>query len=175
MTFALGRIRAFPSPLAALNAKHRSPVNAIALGTVISLAVMLPLGIHYTPEVAFAMVGTAQTILIVGVYILMNASCIGFYSRSRDHKLNLLSHVIIPVLGIAAFIPAWFDGVGIKILGLKFITPLVKPYSYMGPAVAVWMGLGVVFLIVLYIVNPRRVTEVGLVHIDAPADERVSA
>jgi amino acid transporter len=174
MTFALGRIRAFPSPLAALNAKHRSPVHAIALGAVISLAVMLPLGFHYTPTVAFGMVGTALTILIVGVYILMNASCIGFFSRSRDHKLNLLSHVIIPVLGILAFIPAWCAGAGIKIPGINFISPLSAPYSYMGPATAIWMVLGVIFLIILYVTNPRRVTEVGLVHIDAPAD-KVSA
>ena len=171
MTFALGRIKAFPSPLAAVNAKHRSPVNAIALGAVISLAVMLGLGLHYGPTVAFAMVGTALTVLIVGVYILMNAACIGFFSRSREHKLNLLSHVIIPILGIAAFVPAWCAGAGIKIPGLKFISPLIAPYSYMGPACAIWMGLGVIYLIVLYVTNPRRVAEVGLVHIDAPLDK----
>jgi amino acid transporter len=171
MTFALGRIKAFPQPLAALNAKHRSPVNAIVLGTVISLAAMLGLGFHYTPTVAFAMVGTALVILIVGVYILMNAACIGYFSRSGNHKLNVLSHVIIPVLGIAAFVPAWCAGAGIKIPGLKFISPLTPPYSYMGPAVAVWMGLGVIYLIYLYLRDPQRVIATGQIHLDAPAAE----
>jgi hypothetical protein len=138
---------------------------------VISLAVMLGLGLHYTPTVAFAMVGTALVILIVGVYILMNAACIGFFSRSGDHKLNVLSHVIIPVLGIAAFIPAWCAGAGIKIPGLKFISPLIPPYSYMGPAVAVWMVLGVIYLIYLYARDPQRVIATGQVHLDAPAAE----
>lgn len=175
MTFALGRIRTFPSPLAAVNAQHKSPVNAIALGAAISLAVMLGLGLYYDPITAFGMVATGLVILIVGVYILMNAACIGFFSRSREHKLNPLSHVIIPVLGIAAFIPAWCAGAGIKIPGLNFISPLTAPNSYMGPATAIWMGVGVVYLIVLYVTNPQRVTEVGLVHIDAPVDSKVNA
>ena len=60
------------------------------------LPVMLGLGLHYGPTTAFFMVGTALVILIVAVYIVMNAACIGFFSRSREHKLNLLSHVINP-------------------------------------------------------------------------------
>jgi amino acid transporter len=175
MSFALGRIKAFPSPFASLNSRHKSPVVAIAVGAVISLALMLGLGFYYDPVTAFLMVATALVILIVAVYILMNAACIGYFSRSRDHKLNVLSHVIIPVLGIAAFVPAWCAGAGIKIHGLNFITPLTKPLSYMGPATAIWMGLGVIYLIVLYVSNPRRVTEVGMIHIDAPAADKVSA
>jgi amino acid transporter len=174
--FAMGRIRAFPPVLGLVNARHRSPVNAIALGAMISLAVMLGLGLHYGPTEAFAMVGTALTILIVAVYILMNAACIGFFSRSRDHSLNLLSHIIIPVLGIAAFVPAWCAGAGIKIHGLNFITPLPAPLSYMGPACAIWMGLGVIYLIYLYVRDPQRVVAVGQIHIEAPlTEERVTA
>jgi amino acid transporter len=165
--FAMGRIKAFPTVLAHINPKHKSPVNAIILGTVISLIVMLGLGLHYDPETAFAMVGTALVILIVGVYILMNAACIGFFSRSRDHKMNPLSHLIVPILGIAAFVPAWAAGAGIKIPGLNFISPLPAPLSYMGPATAVWMLIGLIYLIVLYLTDPQRVEQVGLIHIDA--------
>jgi amino acid transporter len=163
--FAMGRIRAFPNPLAQLNSR-RSPVNAILLGGVISLAVMLGLGLGYDPETAFAMVGTGLVILIVGVYILMNAACIGFFSRNKNLGFNPLSHVIVPILGIAAFVPAWCAGAGIKFPGLSFITPLPAPLSYMGPAVAVWMLIGVGYLIYLYRSDPQRVIAVGTVHID---------
>jgi hypothetical protein len=37
----------------------------------------------------------------------------------------------------------------------------------MGPAVAAWMVIGVIYLIYLYNRHPRRVTAVGLVHLDA--------
>src|SRR6185437_7095153 len=135
-SFAMGRIGAFPSILASVSPRHRSPVVAIALGGVISLVVMLALGLHYDPTTAFAMVGTGLVIMIVGVYILMNLSCIGYFARSG--RLNVVSHVVAPVLGIAAFVPAWCAGSGIKIPGFSFITPLPAPLSYMGPAVAIW-------------------------------------
>ena len=168
--FAMGRIRAFPPLLGAVSSKHRSPVNAIVLGGAISLVVMLALGFGYDPVTAFVMVGTGLVILLVAIYILMNAACIGFFVRSQDHKTSVVSHILIPVLGIAAFVPAWCAGAGIKIPGLSFISPLGPPYSYMGPAVAVWMVLGVGYLIYLYRRDPQRVVDVGLIHIDLEPD-----
>ena len=125
MAFAMGRIHAFPAALGRVSARHRAPVNAIVLGTVISLAAMLGLGLHYGPTEAFAMVGTGLVILIVGVYIVMNAACIGFFTRGGG-KFNLLSHLIIPVLGIAAFVPAWCAGAGIKIAGRELDQPAAR-------------------------------------------------
>jgi amino acid transporter len=171
--YAMGRIRAFPAFLGQVSTKHRSPVNAISLGTVISLAVMLGLGLHYGPTEAFAMVGTGLVIMIVGVYIIMNAACIGYFTRG-GHKFNVLSHLIIPVLGIAAFVPAWCAGAGIKIAGVSWISPLPAPLSYMGPAVAVWMVIGVGYLIYLYIADPQRVVNVGLIHLDGALEEETA-
>ena len=175
MVFAMGRIHAFPAALGRVSARHRSPVNAIVLGTVISLAAMLGLGLHYGPTEAFAMVGTGLVILIVGVYILMNAACIGYFTRGGG-KFNIVSHLIIPVLGIAAFVPAWCAGAGIKIAGVSWISPLPAPLSYMGPAVAIWMVIGVCYLIYLYATNPQRVVDVGLIHLDVePAEATVAS
>jgi amino acid transporter len=173
-SFAMGRIKAFPSVLALVNAKHQSPVNAIALGAVISLAAMLGLGLHYGPTEAFAMVGTALVILIVAVYIVMNAACIGFFARSPEHRFNWFWHLVVPVLGIAAFVPAWCAGAGIKIAGVSWISPLPPPLSYMGPAVAVWMVLGVLYLIYLYARDRQRIVDVGLIHIEAEPAEYVT-
>ena len=67
----------------------------------------------------------------------------------------------------AAFVPAWCAGAGIKIAGISWISPL----SYMGPAVAAWMVIGVGYLIYLYVVQPQRVIDVGLIHLEeVPAD-----
>jgi amino acid transporter len=164
--YAMGRIGAFPSLLGHVSARHRSPVNAISLGTVISLAVMLGLGLHYGPTEAFFMVGTALVILIVAIYIFMNAACIGFFARSSSHRFNLVSHLVIPVLGIAAFVPAWCAGAGVKIAGISWIRPLPAPLSYMGPAMAAWMVIGVGYLVYLYLTNSQRVIDVGLIHLD---------
>jgi amino acid transporter len=170
-SFAMGRIRAFPSPFARVSERHRSPVVAISIGTVISLAIMLGLGFGYSPTTAFGMIGTALVILLVGVYLVVNVACIGYFAR-RGHGFNLIPHLLVPILGIAAFIPAWLAGAGVKAPGLSFIAPLTAPYSYMGPAAAIWMILGIIYLVFLSVIAPRRVVDVGLIHLDAePAAE----
>jgi hypothetical protein len=69
------------------------------------------------------------------------------------------------LLGIAAFVPAWLTAAGIKVF--YFVVPLAVPYSYMGPGVAGFMLVGVIWLIVLYVRAPQRVVDVGLVHLDS--------
>jgi amino acid transporter len=165
--YAMGRIGAFPRLLSLVSERHRSPVTSILAAFLITLAVTLGLGLGYTPTVAFAMVGTGIVIVLVAVYILMNAACIGFFARRR-RAFNWISHLIIPILGIAAFVPAWLTSAGIKVF--SFVTPLAPPDSYMAPGVAGWMVVGVIYLVYLYLRDPRRITEVGLVHLDAEPD-----
>jgi amino acid transporter len=162
--YAMGRIGAFPRFLAAVSQRHRSPVNSVLVAFVITVAVTLGLGLKYNPTVAFAMVGTGLVIVIVAIYIVMCAACIGFFARRRS-GFNWLSHLIIPVLGIAAFVPAWLTSAGIKVF--SFVTPLAPPLSYMGPGVAGFMVLGLIYMFYLYATNPGRITDVGLVHLDA--------
>ncbi|HUZ37188.1 MAG TPA: APC family permease [Streptosporangiaceae bacterium] len=165
--YAMGRIGAFPRFLAQVHAKHRSPVMAIWTAFVITVAVTLGLGLGYDPVTAFIMVATALVIVLVAIYILMNAACIGFFAR-RGSGFNPLLHLLIPVLGILTFVPAWLTAAGLKVF--SFVAPLTPPYSYMGPGVAGFMLLGVIYLIYLYLHDPRRVVEVGLVHLD-PLEE----
>jgi amino acid transporter len=161
--YAMGRISAFPGFLAHVNVKHRSPVYAILAAFVITIAIALGLGLGYDPVTAFSMVGTGIVIPLVAIYIFMNIACIGYFARKRT-GFNVLSHLIIPLLGIAAFVPAWLSAVGIK--AFSFISSLVPPVSYMAPGVAGWMLVGVIYLIYLYAHDRQRVTDVGLVHLD---------
>jgi hypothetical protein len=93
----------------------------------------------------------------------MNVACIGYFARKRA-GFNVLSHLIIPVLGVAAFVPAWLSAAGIR--AFNFISALPPPISYMAPGVAGWMVIGLIYLIFLYARHPQRVSEVGLVHLD---------
>jgi amino acid transporter len=172
--YAMGRIGAFPHLAARVHPRHRSPVVAIFATFVVTVAVTLGLGLAYNPTNAFAMVGTGIVIVLVAVYIVVNAACIGYFAsparRGPDRRWNPLLHLIIPLLGIAAFVPAWLTSAGIR--AFSFVSALTAPSSYMGPGVAGFMVLGVIYLIYLYARHPQRVTEVGLVHIDEPvADE----
>jgi amino acid transporter len=169
--YAMGRIGAFPRFLALVSHKHRSPVAAVFGAFAVTVVVTLWLGLQYTPTTAFAMVGTGIVIVLVAIYILMNVACFGFFARRAraagpggEHGFSWLSHFVVPVLGVAAFVPAWLTSAGIKVF--SFVAPLSPPLSYMGPAIAIWMVIGLAYLAYLYRRDPRRVTEVGLVHLD---------
>jgi amino acid transporter len=174
--YAMGRIGAFPRFLAMVHPRHRSPATAIVAAFIITVAVTLGLGLGYDPVTAFVMVATALVIVLAAIYIVMNATCIGFFSRRRAvhngtagrSRLNPVLWLVIPVLGIVTFVPAWLTAAGIK--AFSFVAPLSPPFSYMGPGVAGWMVVGLIYLIYLYRRDPRRVVEVGLVHLD-PLEE----
>ena len=168
--FAMGRVRAFPPQLAQVSERHRSPVLAIALGTAVGLGAMLGLGFGYGAGTAFGMIATALVILLVGIYLVMCVACLGYFIRRRS-GLNVISHIVVPVLAIVAFIPAWLAGAGIKAPGLSFIPKLPPPLSYMGPAAGIWMVIGLIYLVYLYQRHRQRVTDVALIHLDAEPGE----
>jgi hypothetical protein len=116
------------------------------------------------------MTGTGIVIVLVAIYILMNVACIGYFARAANRsgrRWNPFLHLIVPVLGVATFVPAWLTSAGIKVF--SFVVPLTAPASYMGPGVAGFMVVGIIYLGYLYARNPQRITEVGLVHLDEPA------
>jgi amino acid transporter len=165
--YAMGRIGAFPRLFALVHPRTHSPVVSILAAFGVTVAVMLGLGFAYDPVTAFAMVGTGIVIVLAAIYIITDAACIGFFAR-RGQGWNPLLHLVVPLLGIAAFVPAWLTSAGIR--AFSFVAPLAAPSSYMGPGVAGWMIVGVAYLAYLYARDPRRVTEIGLVHLDEPLD-----
>ncbi len=162
--FAMGRIGAFPHFFAMIHPRHRTPQWALLAAFLVTVAVVLGLGLYYNPFNAFAMVGTGIVVLLVAIYLVVNAACIGYFLKTRGRRINWFLHIVVPVLGIIVFLPAWFSGAGIPVF--SFITPLPAPLSYMGPAMGVWMVLGVGYMIYLYRRYPQRVAEVGTVHLD---------
>jgi amino acid transporter len=171
--FAMGRVGAFPYALARLSTRHRSPVVAILLVTAATVVISFSLGFGYDPNTAFGIVATALVILIVAAYVVTNLACIGYFRRAGRREFNPLLHLVVPILGVLAFIPAWLTAAGIRVPGLTFITTLTPPTSYAGPAAAIWMLLGVVYLIWLYRRDPARVGDVARVHLEE--DERSEA
>jgi amino acid transporter len=131
----------------------------------IAVLATLTLGFLFTPTTAFLLVATIIVLVVVGVYIVVNAACIGFFTRFRRNEFNWATHLLFPVLGIAAFVPALLTAGGIPVF--SFVTPLTAPVSYAGPIVGVWMLLGVVYLAYLWKRHRQRVVDTGLVHLDA--------
>ncbi|MEU3856304.1 APC family permease [Streptomyces sp. NPDC028722] len=170
--FALARIRVLPRLLATVHPRHRSPVAGIAVQTAVAVAAVLGLGFGYDPVTAFLLLATVIVTVVVGVYIVVNLSCAGHFLRSRRAALKPVRHLVFPVLGIAAFVPALLTAAGLPVF--DFVTPLTAPVSYAGPVVGVWIAVGVVVLLILIRRHPERIAETARVHLDeyAPAGHR---
>jgi amino acid transporter len=162
--FAMGRIGAFPYALARVSTRHRSPVLAILLVTAVTLGVSYGLGFGYDPATAFGVIATALVILMVANYIVVNIACIGYFQREGRGEFNFVLHIVCPVLGVAAFVPAWLTAAGIP--AFDFITKLPAPLSYAGPAAAIWMVIGILYVIYLSKRHPQRIADVARIHLD---------
>lgn len=159
--YALARVGVFPRTLTRVHPKFRSPVTAIWTQFVITVATTLLLGFLYTPATAFVLVATVVVVVVVSVYIVVNAACIGFFVRFQRAEFNWLRHLVFPLLGIAAFVPALLTAAGVPVF--SFVTPLTPPVSYAGIIVGVWMLLGVAYLVYLWTRHRQRVIDTGLV------------
>jgi amino acid transporter len=154
--FAMGRIRLLPEGLGRLN-PFGSPLVPLLAQLVVSLAVALFLGFYYDPVTGFALTATILVDIFAPMYILLNIACLTYFLRFRRDEFNIVRHAILPILGALAFIPAFFAGAGIP--AFSFITSLPRPLWYAGPAAAIWMVIGVVYLIVLNRRDPGRILE----------------
>jgi len=163
--FSMGRIRLLPTQYGALT--RGSPMLALITQLVVSIGVALWLGNQYDPYTGFVILATILVDIFAPMYILLNIACIAYFWRFRRAEFNWWLHGLIPVLGALAFIPAFCAGAGIPVF--SFITALPKPLSYAGPAAAIWMVIGLVYLVVLYNRNAQRVADTGKVFLDEGA------
>jgi amino acid transporter len=164
--FAMARIGLLPAPLARLHPRWRSPHIGVVVQLLVTLAIGLPIGIHFGPTTAFVFLATILTGVMIAIYMVFNLSCIMYYLRRRRSEFNVLLHAVIPVLGIAAFIPAWLTALGIGSGFLKFVTPLSYPSSEAGLAIGIWYLIGLVVLAYLYLRHPARLPQMRQVFAD---------
>jgi amino acid transporter len=164
--FAMGRIRLLPAALEHINPRWRSPDVAVVTQFVVGVAVSVWLGLRYEPLTAFALVGTIVTAVIIAIYMVVNLACLVFYVRERRDLFNPLLHGLVPLLGIAAFVPALLTALGIE--AFAFISALPYPISLVGPVVGIWFALGVVYLVVLAAAGRDRLRATAKVFGDEP-------
>lgn len=170
--FAMGRIRLLPGAFALLTRRFRSPYVGLWAQVVITIGVSLWLGLQYDPYTAFALTATIIVDVFVPLYVLLNVACIVYFLRFRRAEFNPVLHGLIPVLGIVAFVPAFFAGAGLPVF--SFITPLPRPLSYAGPAVGAWTVAGIIYMVYLYARHPDRILETRRIFVDEEPPSRIT-
>ncbi|MGI8522351.1 MAG: APC family permease [Nocardioides sp.] len=154
--FSMGRIKLLPTSYGELTGLG-TPRLALVTQLVVSIGVALWLGFQYDPYTGFALTATILVDIFAPMYVLLNIACLTYFWRFRRDEFHWFRHGVLPVLGALAFIPAFCAGAGIP--AFSFISPLPHPLSYAGPAAAIWMVIGVVYLVVLNVRHPQRILE----------------
>src|SRR5207249_11823425 len=99
--FALGRVGLLPAALARVHPRFKTPYVAVHVQGALGIALAIVLGFALGgPLLAFFLLGTVATLVIVCIYILTNLANIVFYMREHRDELNVVWNVIVPVLGI---------------------------------------------------------------------------
>ena len=163
--FAFGRAGAFPKKMAELDAKYKSPRNAVVVQLIVGLALALGLGAKYTPQTAFGIIATGLVVAVVPVYMIANLACIGYFSKHRKEDRHPALHILMPIIGFLFLIPGFFNAAGITgVPGLKFIVALSSPLTIGAYAMGTWVLLGVVALAYLNSKKPGAIKEVATIH-----------
>jgi amino acid transporter len=167
--FSLGRSGLLPGWLAAVHPIHRTPVNAVHAQGVLGIALAVGLGLVFKdvstggPLTTYIFIGYALGLLFAGMYIAINIAAIGFFLGERRVDFNPLKHLVIPLLGVLAMIPAFISvlgGITIPLLDVP-IPPLTEPYSFIPPLVAIWMIAGIVLYFLLRARSPEAIGRLG--------------
>ena len=168
--FAMGRATLIPRWFSAVHPTYRSPVNAVHFQAAVGLVIALGLGFILAddpfpasgPLNVYVWLGTMIGLLFALMYIAVNVACIAYYLGEGRSEFNALKHLVVPVLGVIAMIPAVLavvGGVTIPILDIE-LPPYENSLRYTAPVVGIWLVLGVIYYFVLRSRNPEALARV---------------
>ena len=167
--YALGRVGILPRALASVHPRFKTPYVAVHVQGALGVAVALVLGFALGgPLLAFALLGTIATIIIVFIYILTNLANLIYYMREQRAELNPIWNVVVPIVGVLIFIPVLLAAFGIDFGGLG-IAPLTAPANAAPWVVVAWIVLGVVVFALYRIQFPGRIEETAKIFIEGEA------
>jgi amino acid transporter len=178
--FAMGRVSLLPRWFAIVSPKTRAPVNAVHFQAISALIIAVVLGFvlandpNPTPEGAasfgplnvYVFLGTMLGLIFAFIYIAVNLACVGYFWRERRDEFNIIKHLIVPLIGVLAMIPAALaviGGVTIPILDVT-LDPYKTALRWCAPIVAVWVVIGIGLYFYLRATNPESLARMGEVY-----------
>jgi amino acid transporter len=161
--FAMGRVSLLPRWFAAVHPETRAPANAVHFQAISALIIAVVLGFLLADDPysfglnVYVFLGTMLGLIFAGIYIAVNLACIGYFWRERRDEFNIIKHLIVPLLGVIAMIPAALAVVGGVTIPLIDVT--LPPYDnylrFTAPIVGVWILLGILLWFALRVRTPR--------------------
>lgn len=161
--WSMARGGLLPKMFAAIHPRHRTPVNAVHFQILVAIVVAVAGGLILAadpypgsgPINIYVFIGTMLGLLFAGMYMAVNLAVIGFYWREKRDEFNVLKHLVVPLLGVLAMIPAMMSVIGG--LTIPFFDVNLPAYTnslrFTAPIVGAWMAIGIVIYFVLRATN----------------------
>jgi amino acid transporter len=141
MWYAMARSGSLPAWLTVVHARHQTPVNAVALQTVLTLLVGLGLGFWIGPDQEFFLMAAVLTMALALIYTAGNLGVFLYYRRERRNEFHPLWHAFFPLVSSAAVL-------GVAYLSVTEWPP--PPLAYAPFIVLGWLVLGIVVLFLMW-------------------------
>ena len=170
--FAMGRVSLLPRWFAAVHPETRAPVNAVHFQAITALIIAVVLGFVLADDPypfglnVYVFLGTMLGLIFAGIYIAVNLACIGYFLGERRDEFNVIKHLIVPVIGVVAMIPAALaviGGVTIPIIDVT-LPPYDNYLRFTAPIVGIWILIGIVVWFVLRSRSPEALDRMGDVY-----------
>ncbi len=141
--FDMGRVGALPHWLSQVNAKYKTPWNAIWLMTVVTLILGLGLASWLGPVKTFGMIGIMQTLGLIIVYCMGNIGAMRFYFGEKRDEFNWFLHAVVPILTTVALIAVFYENV-------KTLHPFnpKNAFDYSPLIVIIWTVIGLAIVLI---------------------------
>jgi amino acid transporter len=166
--YAMGRERVLPAWLGKSDRTRRTPYTAIIGFSLFTAVLTIGTGLLWGPQAAFGNNGFFSSLGILPIFIATNLLLISFMWRRYRDEFSWWRHGLLPLLGAAVFVAAfWFS-----------VVPLpAAPLSYFPAIIVGWIVVGLVVMLYIRGRDPRRLDIIGktmFVEVDEEFEEGVS-
>jgi amino acid transporter len=172
--FSMARGGLVPRFLAAVHPTHRTPVNAVHAQVLLAIVVAVAGGLILAddpypgsgPINIYVFIGTMLGLLFAGMYMAVNLAVIGFYLRERRDQFNVVKHLVVPILGFLAMVPAMLSVIGgltIPLFDVE-LPAYTTSLRFTAPIVGAWMLIGIVIFVWLWMRNRDALARMGDVY-----------
>lgn len=144
--YGIARTGALPSFFARVQRRHRTPITAVIVQSIVALVICLGAGIPLGPTNLFNTLGTTGTFVYIPIFILMNVAAFIFFRRRHPDEFRIGSHVLAPIVSTGALI----------LIGYYSIVPLPAFPVLLAPFIAAAYALAGVAILFLRNLRPGK-------------------
>ena len=102
--YGIARTGALPAFFTRVQPKHRTPITAVIVQSLIAFVVCLGVGIPIGPLNLFNVLGTTGTFIYIPIFILMNIAAFLYFRKVHPEEFNVWAYVIAPIVSTASLL-----------------------------------------------------------------------